>query len=178
MNTGKGPTVINPANGIVRVENAKDRVPRGLPSTAAPQLLTPLSKTVLRPRVSIRENKTCGGLGGLVLFAKTLQLERKSFACVAKSALAGSLALLLLLSSVVAVSSAHRQSHHSDRAKPGDQCVFCLFAHGQVIAAEAQPALSRNAALLAACPLPADQTPVLTSDYRLSPSRAPPARLA
>jgi len=40
VNTGKGPTVINPANGIVRVENAKDRVPRGLPSTVAPQLLT------------------------------------------------------------------------------------------------------------------------------------------
>jgi len=136
--------------------------------------LPPLSKTVLRPRVSIRENKTCGGLGGLVLFAKRLQLERKSFACVAKSALAGSLVLLLLLSSVVAVSSAHRQSHHSDRAKPGDQCVFCLFAHGQVIAAEAQPALSRIAALFGGCQLPADQTPVLTSDYRLSPSRAPP----
>ena len=140
--------------------------------------LPPLSKTVLRPRVSIRENKTCGGLGGLVLFAKRLQLERKSFACVAKSALAGLLVLLLLLSSAVAVSSAHRQSHHSDRAKPGDQCVFCLFAHGQVITAEAQPGLSRNAALLAACRLPADQTPVLTSDYRLSPSRAPPARFS
>src|SRR2546429_1838698 len=113
-------------------------------------------------------------MAGLVLFANRLQLERNSSACVEKSALAGLLVLLLLSSSVVAVSSAHRQSHHSDRAKPGDQCVFCLFAHGQVIAAEAQPALSRNAALLAACPLPADQTPVLTSDYRLSPSRAPP----
>jgi len=110
------------------------------------------------------------------LFANRLQLERKSL--VAKSALAGLLALLLLLSSVVAVSSAHRQSHHSDRAKPGDQCVFCLFAHGHVIAAEAQPALSRDAALLAACRLPADQAPVLTSDYRLSPSRAPPARFS
>jgi len=178
VNTGEGPTVINPDNGSVRVENAKDRAPRGLPSTAAPQLLTAALKNRVAPRVSIRENKTCGGLGGLVLFAKRLQLERKSFACVAKSALAGLLVLLLLLSSVVAVSSAHRRSHHSDRAKTGDQCVFCLFAHGQVIAAEAQPALSRNAALLAACPLPADQTPVLTSDYRLSPSRAPPARFS
>src|SRR5439155_13708227 len=119
--------------------------------------LPPLSKTVLRPRVSIRENKTCGGLGGLVLFAKRLQLERKSFACVAKSALAGLLVLLLLLSSAVAVSSAHRQSHHSDRAKPGDQCVLCLFAHGKVITAEAEPGLSRNATLLATARLPADE---------------------
>jgi len=133
-----------------------------------------VSRRAAGEQVSIRENKTCASLGGLVWFAKRLQLERKSFACVAKSALAGLLTLLLLSSSMLAVSSAHRQSHHSDRAKPGDQCVFCLFAHGQIIAAEAQPALSRNAALLAACPLTADQTPVLASDYRLSPSRAPP----
>jgi len=108
------------------------------------------------------------------VFAIRLQLERKQFAFVAKSALAGLLAFLLLLSSALAVSSAHRQSHHSDRAKQGDQCVLCLFAHAHVIAAETQPVVSRIAAWFVDCPLPADQDAFSRSDYRLSPSRAPP----
>jgi len=50
------------------------------------------------------------------LIAFNLQLERKTL--VAKSALAGLLAFLLLFSSLQAVSSAHRQSHHFGRGTP------------------------------------------------------------
>jgi len=103
-----------------------------------------------------------------------LHLERKYFVFVAKSVLAGLLAVLLLLSSALAVSPAHRQSHQSDRSKETDECVFCLFAHSHVIAAESQPLLSLYATFFVACPSPEEQGAFPASDRRLSPSRAPP----
>src|SRR5438874_10232891 len=85
---------------------------------------------VWRP-TEVCENKPCAVQNGLV-DCHHLQLERKTCAFVAKSALAGLLVFLLLFSSVLAVSSAHRQSHDFGRATPGHPCVFCLFAHGQI----------------------------------------------
>jgi len=103
-----------------------------------------------------------------------LQQERKNCAFVAKSALAGLLAFLLLYSSVLAVSSAHRQSHDFGRATPGHQCVFCLFAHGQISLSDVSPPSVRASAVVTG--IIASYHPALpaSTDYRLSPSRAPP----
>jgi len=125
--------------------------------------------------VSIRENKTCGGLGGLVLFAKRLQLERKSFACVAKSAAAGLLAILLLWSSTLAVSSAHRQAHDFGSAASGHQCAFCLFSHGQITLSDVSPPSIRVRAVLIGVVALVHSAFPASMDYRWSPSRAPPA---
>jgi len=104
-----------------------------------------------------------------------LQLERKSFVFVAKSALAGLFAFVFLISATIAVSPAHRQSHSSDRNASGHQCVYCLFAHGQIAAADVRsPAAPRIdvCSILDCSPVPAQ---VSAADFCLSPSRAPPA---
>jgi len=108
-----------------------------------------------------------------------LQPERKQplFGFVAKSALAGLLAVLLLVSSTLALGSAHRQSHNTDQPAKGHQCVLCLFTHGQIAASDVAPPssclaeVSFEIASLDKHILPA------TIDYLLSPSRAPPHRL-
>ena len=106
--------------------------------------------------------------------ASNLQLERKIFAFVAKSALAGLLALLLLISSVLAVSSAHRQSHDFGRATPGHPCVFCLFTHGQITLSDVSPPSVRVSAVVIGIVAPFHSAIPTSIDYRLSPSRAPP----
>ena len=108
------------------------------------------------------------------MIANELQLEREysGFRFVAKSALAGLLALLLLSASATAISPAHGQTHHSDRSS--DQCLFCAFAHGQVMATEAQTVLAVSGVVLVAFLLPAVLAAFGASDYWLSPSRAPP----
>jgi len=108
-----------------------------------------------------------------------LKLKQKTCAFVAKSALAGWLAFLLLFSSVLAVSSAHRQSHDFGRATPGHPCVFCLFAHGQISLSDVTPASVRVSAMLIGIVTPSQPAIPTSMDYRLSPSRAPPsARLS
>jgi len=108
------------------------------------------------------------------LIANELQLEREysGYGFFAKSALAGLLAFLLLSASAMAISSAHGQTHHSDRSS--DQCLFCAFAHGQVMATAAQTVLAVSGSVLVAFLLPAILAAFGASDYRLSPSRAPP----
>jgi hypothetical protein len=103
-----------------------------------------------------------------------LQLERKTFAFVAKSALAGLLALLLLVSSALAVSSAHRQSHDFGRATPSHQCAFCLFTHGQITSSDVSPPPVRGSAVVIGIVAPFHSAIPASMDYRLSPSRAPP----
>jgi hypothetical protein len=103
-----------------------------------------------------------------------LQLERKARAFVAKSALAGLLALLLLFSSALAVSSAHQQSHDLGRATPSHQCAFCLFTHGQITLSDVSPPSVRGSAVLIGIVAPFHSAIPASMDYRLSPSRAPP----
>jgi hypothetical protein len=103
-----------------------------------------------------------------------LRLNRKTCAFVAKSALAGLLALLLLFSSVLAVSSAHRRSHDFGRAAPSHQCVFCLFAHGQITLSDVSPPSVRGSAVVIGIVAPIHTAIPASMDYRLSPSRAPP----
>jgi hypothetical protein len=101
-----------------------------------------------------------------------LQLERKAF--VAESALAGFLAFLLLFSSALAVSIAHRESHDFGRAPSGHQCVFCLFTHGQITLSDVSPPSVRGSAELIGIVAPFHSSIPASTDYRLSPSRAPP----
>jgi len=103
-----------------------------------------------------------------------LQLERTRFAFVAKSALAGLLALLLLFSSALAVSSAHRQSHDFGRATPGHPCAYCLFTHGQITLSDVSPPSVRGSAVVIGIVAPIHSAIPASMDYRLSPSRAPP----
>jgi len=103
-----------------------------------------------------------------------LQLERKTCAFVAKSALAGLLAFLLLFSSALAVSSAHRQSHDFGRATPGHPCAFCLFTHGQITLSDVSPPSVRGSAVVIGIVAPIHSPIPASMDYRLSPSRAPP----
>src|SRR6266581_4894988 len=95
----------------------------------------------------VRENKPCAGKAGL-FDCQHLQLERTRFAFVAKSALAGLLALLLLGSSALALSSAHRRSHDFGRATPSHQCAFCLFTHGQITLSDVSPPSTRVSAVV------------------------------
>jgi hypothetical protein len=94
---------------------------------------------------------------------------------VAEPALAGLLALLLLISGALAVSGTLHQLLHNDAAGSHHLCLVCLFAKGQVSAAD----VALVAALLVLCPLfgfrGGNPSPLPAFDYRLSPSRAPPA---
>jgi hypothetical protein len=84
------------------------------------------------------------------------------------------LALLLLISSTLAVSGALHQLLHNDATGSHHLCLVCLFAKGQVSAAD----VALVAALLVLCPLfsfrAGNPSPLPAFDYRLSPSRAPP----
>jgi hypothetical protein len=106
----------------------------------------------------------------------TLQLESRlsGLRRVAKPALTGLLALLLLASGALSVSHALHQSLHSDTTGGHHLCLVCSFAKGQVSA----PDVALVAAVQVLCPLSslraADTSPLPAFDYRLSPSRAPP----
>jgi len=103
-----------------------------------------------------------------------LQLERTCFGFVAKSALPGLLALLLLVSSALAVSYAHQQSHDFGRATPSHQCAFCLFTQGQISLSDVSPPSVRGSAVVIGIVAPFHSAIPAPMDYRLSPSRAPP----
>ena len=94
---------------------------------------------------------------------------------VVKPALAGLLAFLLLISATLAVSGALHQLLHHDADGGHHLCLICLFAKGQVSAAD----VALVATLLVLCPLFSFRTvnllPLSAFDYRLSPSRATPA---
>ena len=109
-----------------------------------------------------------------------LQLERKSpgFGPVAKAALAGLFAALLLWSTTLAVSTVHRQSHHSTSTAAHQTCVLCLFAHGQITAADTAVALTAGTGAWIDLPSSPGSETSASFDYRLSPSRAPPFRFS
>ena len=106
-----------------------------------------------------------------------LQLEPRlsGLRRVAKPVLTGLLAGLLLVCGALSVSNALHQSLHNDAAGSHHLCLVCLFAKGQVSAAD----VALVAALLVLCPLlsfrAGNPSPLPAFDYRLSPSRAPPA---
>jgi hypothetical protein len=105
-----------------------------------------------------------------------LQLERKppGYGPAAKAALAGLFAVLLLWSTTLAVSSAHRQSHQSASTAAHQTCVLCLFAHGQITAADTAVTLAGGTGAPVDLPPSPGAEFSASFDYRLSPSRAPP----
>ena len=112
---------------------------------------------------------------GACFIPANLQPERKlpGFSLIAKTVLAGLFAGLLLWSTALAVSSAHRRSHHS----PDDHqtCVLCLFAHGKVAAAETVVTLAGAGGVRVNLPPPRCSSLPASVDYLLSPGRAPPS---
>jgi hypothetical protein len=97
------------------------------------------------------------------------------FSRVAKPALAGLLALILIFAATVSVSqTVHRFLHH-DASASGHFCLICSIAKGQVSAA-AVATIPAPPVISCFSSLPATDASVLRGfDYRLSPSRAPPA---
>jgi hypothetical protein len=106
-----------------------------------------------------------------------LQQERKSFGFrpVAKSALAGLLVVLLLLAAILSANPFHRQLFHAGAAGDNHLCVICLFASGQVNAADLAPILTGFVSSFVGFDFPATRIVFAATDYRLSPSRAPPS---
>jgi disulfide bond formation protein DsbB len=94
-----------------------------------------------------------------------------------KTALAGLLAFLILLSAMLSVSPELHHRLHQGSADRAHQCAVTIFSQHQVLLDAAPTALF----VFAACFfywLPLAQTPVLAKiDSRLSPSRASPASL-
>ncbi|WP_040550129.1 hypothetical protein [Pedosphaera parvula] len=114
------------------------------------------------------------GRAGFWFSAVDLQLERK-FHFVAKPALAGLLAILLLCFSTLAASPTLHQLIHSDSAPDSQSCVVCLLAQGQ---ANSVAIISIAAVFVFALLLlveVARAAAFLQFDYRFAPSRGPPS---
>ena len=95
---------------------------------------------------------------------------------VAKPALTGLLALLLLVSGALSVSHALHQSLHNDTTGSHHFCLVCLFAKGQVSAADVAVVAALLVLFALFSPYAGNPSPLPSFDYRLSPSRAPPPR--
>lgn len=93
---------------------------------------------------------------------------------LAKSAVTGFLAVLLLLAVLFSVSPALHQTLHAAGNANSHFCLVCSLVQGQVDSAEVA-VVSTVLALgfLLGGRLP-NVSPVLAVDFRLSPSRAPP----
>ena len=111
---------------------------------------------------------------------RRVQREREVsvFGSVAKSALAGLLAVLLLVAATLAASHALHQSFHAGRASASHLCLICSFTKGQVTTAEIAPALAVFVSIVIfSLPLVrVSKLPV--TDRRLAHSRGPPSILS
>jgi hypothetical protein len=105
-----------------------------------------------------------------------VQLERlpSGFSRAAKSALAGLLALFVLVATTSSVSHGLHQVLHPNAPASSHLCLICSLAKGQVTAADVAPALALFSLVLLFS-VPTLKTVALpASDCRLAPSRAPP----
>lgn len=119
---------------------------------------------------------TCVGSFGVLHSCGQVQPKRRPFGLGApvKSALAGLLALLLLLATTLSVSHLlHQSLHRADNAS-GHLCLACSFAKAQVSATD----IGLTSALLFFCFIfsisLATASPVAGFEYSPSQSRAPP----
>jgi hypothetical protein len=95
---------------------------------------------------------------------------------VARKALAGLLALLLLAATTLSVNHVLHQTLHQNDSSNHHLCLLCSFAKGQVSLTEV-PFVSAALFLFILLGVrPADFIFLAGRDYRLSPSRAPPGR--
>jgi len=92
--------------------------------------------------------------------------------------LAGLLVASVLLAGALSGSSWHCQAHQAGQAADSHQCVLCLFAHGQVVAADVAPIRAGFVAGWIGPAAAVEVSPGTPTDCRLSQSRAPPACLS
>ena len=106
----------------------------------------------------------------------SVQLERRfsGFDSAPKAVLASFLALILLVAGTASASHALHQTLHSGNPGSGHFCLLCSLAKGEVGAAEV--AIVATLPLISLCfgLCPPLSLVLPASDYRLSPSRAPP----
>ena len=122
------------------------------------------------------QNRACGG-SAHVLDSSCVQLHRiiRILRRVVKPALAGLLAVLLLVTTTASASHLLHRALHGNAASPNHNCVICLFAKGQVSTADGVATLAAFVAVFFFT-VSWNSVPALASiDLRLSPSRAPPA---
>ena len=113
---------------------------------------------------------------GICLISNRVQRVAKSprLSHAAKAAVAGLLTSLLLLTAALSASHALHRWLHGDGADNDHACLVCSFAKGQVSAADVA-AFVAVLIFFTVCSLRSLSTTFLSnSDYRLSPSRAPP----
>jgi hypothetical protein len=92
----------------------------------------------------------------------------------AQSALAGMLALFLLLATTFSVSHALHQSLHSGAPGTSHLCLICSLVKGQVTAADVAPALLLFASVILFSFRAIKMAAQAATDRRLAASRAPP----
>ena len=92
--------------------------------------------------------------------------------------MAGLLALLLLVVSIISVNHSLHQSLHNDKSANAHFCLFCSFAKGQVSVADVALIAAVLTLFYSCVTRLANPSPFPGVDYRLSPSRAPPSFIA
>jgi|SRR6266567_1610165 len=123
-------------------------------------------------------NRPCAAVRA-VIDSHIVQLNRtvRDLRRVAKPAMAGLLAALLLAVGLLAASGPLHRSLHHERSAGANFCAVCLFAQGQVEPPNLGPVFISSVFFLL-CGLPAASAGVPWSvDFLLPPGRAPP-RLA
>jgi hypothetical protein len=112
----------------------------------------------------------------LCLIGAGLQLERKTsaFNRVAKPAIAGLLAFLLLLTVTLAASPSLHQLLHDNAAADSHFCAVCLLSQGQLDSAGVLLIVCAFVSSLLLLVLTARAVAYPQLDFRSSPSRAPP----
>ena len=105
-----------------------------------------------------------------------MQLNRtvRDLRRVAKPALAGLLAALLLAFGLLAANGPLHRSLHHDGAVGASFCAVCLFANGHVELADVAPVLSASVLFVLCGSLAASAGVPWSVDSLLPPGRAPP----
>lgn len=83
--------------------------------------------------------------------------------------------LILVLTSLLAVSPAHNESHHLHHGAANQDCALCLFSHGQLDVADPAPWLAARELISADLFVPHLVSFISAPDYQLLPGRAPPS---
>jgi hypothetical protein len=104
-----------------------------------------------------------------------VQRERCRLISVAKPALAGLLAVWLVIAGALSLSHALHQSVHPDSSGGSHLCLLCSLAKGHVQAADAALIVAIPVLFLVLGGVLPERFPLSAFDYRFSPSRAPPA---
>ena len=128
----------------------------------------------MHPRGTLLINGACPNYW-LCYRKEALERDRHSIMRVAKSGLAGALAVWILLVGALACNSTFHQCLHADSCHSDHNCALCLFLHGQVDAADVAPIRGSMTASLEASQPVMESFEISSLDLRLSPSRAPPS---